>query len=202
MSEQIYFNQKEVNYINDSDFLLTKRKITSKVFNLLAKVQESAIPILQQHQDIIPEEVLAISGKISKGENYRSLPYLILDCPRFFKKEDIFAIRTMFWWGNYCSITFHLSGRFLKKYKSQLINNITNLRAIGNYYICINKTPWEYHFNEDNYLLLSLLSEEEVQSLIADKKFLKISTRIDFDQMTRLDKIVFEFINKVIMLLK
>jgi len=201
MSEQIYFNQKEVNYINDSDFLLTKRKITNKIFNLLAKVQESTIPILQQYQDTIPEEVLAISGKISKGENYRSLPYLVLDCPRYFNKEDVFAIRTMFWWGNYCSITLHLSGRFLKKYKSQLINNITNLRATGNLYICINKTPWEYHFDEDNYLLPSLLSEEEVQNLIADKKFLKISTRIDFDQMMLLDKIAVDFIKKVIKLL-
>ena len=49
----------------------------------------------------IPRGENAYSGKISRGENYRGLPYLILDYPAYFSQKDIFAFRTMFWWGHF-----------------------------------------------------------------------------------------------------
>ena len=54
--------------------------------------------------------IVQSTPKIAKGENYLQLPYVLLDYPRCFDKENIFAIRTMFWWGNFFSITLHLSG--------------------------------------------------------------------------------------------
>ena len=64
----------------------------------------------------LPEEVLIQSPKISRGENYNGLPYVMLDYPRCFGKEDVFAMRTMFWWGNFFSITWHLKGKYSKEY--------------------------------------------------------------------------------------
>ena len=43
--------------------------------------------------DFLPAEMLFHSPKISKGENYKGLPYVMLDYPRCFGKTDIFAIR-------------------------------------------------------------------------------------------------------------
>lgn len=202
MTGQIYFNQKEIDYLNDRDFLLTKRKITGKIFDLLARVQEKLIPQLNKHDQLIPAEVLSISGKISKGENYGSLPYLILDCPRFFQKEDVFAIRTMFWWGNYCSNTLHLQGKYLAMYKTNMINNISRLRTMGNYYICINKIPWEYHFEESNYLPINSLSDQDVRDFVQSKNFVKISSRINFDQLASIDQCSVDFVNNIIKFLK
>ena len=34
--------------------------------------------------------------------------------PAVFSKENIFAIRTMFWWGNFFSISLHVSGKYFK----------------------------------------------------------------------------------------
>ena len=58
----------------------------------------------------LPEAVIQSSPKITRGENYQLLPYVILDYPRCFQKEQVFAIRTMFWWGKGISITLHVSG--------------------------------------------------------------------------------------------
>ncbi|HQW24051.1 MAG TPA: hypothetical protein PLI47_12175, partial [Bacteroidia bacterium] len=33
------------------------------------------------------------SGKIFRGENYRGFPYVLLDCPRLFNRESVFAFR-------------------------------------------------------------------------------------------------------------
>ena len=63
------------------------------------------------------------SPKISKGENYKGLPWLVLDYPRYFNKEDIFAIRTLFWWGNFFSITLHISGKYKMRYEKKIIDS-------------------------------------------------------------------------------
>jgi hypothetical protein len=55
-------------------------------------------------------DIQCLNGKISRGENYQLLPYIILDYPSYFSRNNIFAVRTMFWWGNFFSITLHLSG--------------------------------------------------------------------------------------------
>ena len=62
--------------------------------------------------DRLPAEVAEISPKISKGENYNGLPYVMFDYPRFFTKENVFAVRTFFWWANYFSVTLHLKGEY------------------------------------------------------------------------------------------
>lgn len=55
-------------------------------------------------------------GKITKGENYRGLPYVIADYPRLFTPESVMAYRILFWWGHYFSCTWHLSGPALETF--------------------------------------------------------------------------------------
>ena len=56
----------------------------------------------------IPETELK-NGRVFKGEYYRDLPFVTLDFPRIFEKENVFAYRTMFW-----GVTF-LASRFICK---------------------------------------------------------------------------------------
>lgn len=197
MTEQIYFNPKEVNYIRDQDFLITKRKITDKIFSLLVGVQDTIAPILEKYSSKIPKKVLTIAGKISKGENYKDLPYLILDYPRYFKKHNTFAFRTMFWWGNYFSITLHLQGESLHLLKDNMINKIAYLGE-NNYYICINDTPWEYHFEQDNYIPLVSLPKERIEAIFQDHEFIKISTRIELEEFSQLNNKVADFVETML----
>jgi len=197
MTEQIYFNPKEVNYLRDQDFLITKRKITDKIFSLLVGVQDTLAPILENYQSKIPKKVLTIAGKISKGENYRDLPYLMLDYPRYFKKNDTFAFRTMFWWGNYFSITLHLQGESLHLFRDNMIRRIATWSQ-NNYYICINETPWEYHFEQDNYIPLVNLSEEKIEAILQKHEFIKISTRIGLEEFSQLNNKAVDFVETML----
>src|SRR5450755_2986522 len=56
------------------------------------------------------KEILETPPRISKGENYKGLPWVVLDYPRAFGRLDVLAVRTLFWWGNYFSVTLHLKG--------------------------------------------------------------------------------------------
>ena len=116
-------------------------------------------------------------GKISKGENYQQLPFVVLDYPKLFTDKSVFSFRTMFWWGNFFSITLHLGGRALENYRHNLIKNIDSLKNTG-IYICTNSTPWEYHYKKDNYVLIDEMENASLHEILENKDFIKLSRKI------------------------
>src|SRR5712671_4795594 len=110
-SAKIRLSQAEMELVNNADLILTKNAILKKAYRLLGNLQVEQQKYIMLHPSGLPAKVSASTFKISKGENYKELPYLVLDYPRLFEQENIFAVRTMFWWGNFFSITLHLSGR-------------------------------------------------------------------------------------------
>src|SRR5262245_6287586 len=148
---KIRLSEKEMDLLTNADWILTKNGLMHKVRRLLETLLEQQGNILQQAGQELPAPAFNISPKISKGENYLGLPYLILDQPKVFGKKNIFAIRTMFWWGNYFSTTLHLSGLYKNEYSSRLIFSRSALLKNG-FYVCIHPEEWVHHFEKDNYL--------------------------------------------------
>lgn len=52
-------------------------------------------------KQLIIEKVYRLFGQL----------YLILDYPGMLSTENIFAVRTLFWWGNIFSVSLHLSSK-------------------------------------------------------------------------------------------
>ena len=175
---KLNFDSTELAYLNDTDFLLTKIDIGFKIETLLGEVEKVLLPIIEQVD--WPQNVLVKSGKISKGEMYQGLPYYVLDFPRRFSKDEVFAFRTMCWWGNFFSATLHLSGSYLENSRDSLINHIESIRA-SDAFICVNSTPWEYHYQSDNYLQANKFERSELENLFTSKPFIKISYKWDLD---------------------
>src|SRR5689334_6032402 len=112
---KIMLSQKEMELVTRADWILTKNGIIKKVKQLFEELQEKQTEELKAHRSELPAAVFSFSPKISKGENYQGLPYLVLDHPRIFEKENILAVRTLFWWGNFFSTTLHVAGEYKKK---------------------------------------------------------------------------------------
>ena len=108
---KIRLSPEEEALVATTDWILTKNNVLQKIKQLLLALQSRQQDLLLPFNSL-PEEVLKSSPKISRGENYKGLPWLVLDYPRYFNKADVFAIRTLFWWGNFFSITLHLSGSY------------------------------------------------------------------------------------------
>jgi hypothetical protein len=98
---KIQFLPAEIELVSSPDIILTKNAILQKIKSFLEGFQLKQQDIIQRYLSHLPEEVLKISPKISRGENYKGLPWLVLDNPRYFQHNNIFAIRTMFWWGKF-----------------------------------------------------------------------------------------------------
>ena len=112
---KIALSAKELELVCNKEWILTKHAIVQKVITLFGRALEDMQQQVEQRIHGLPAAVNGQSPKISKGENFQSLPYVMLDYPRYFHKENTLAIRTFFWWGNFFSVTLHLSGEHKEK---------------------------------------------------------------------------------------
>ncbi|MGK7397712.1 MAG: hypothetical protein ACNS62_24270 [Candidatus Cyclobacteriaceae bacterium M3_2C_046] len=185
MPDPVLFSAKELNYLHDRDFLLTKQRITQKIFDLFIDTEKIIKRSIDEIDFDFPQSVLKKSGKVSKGENYKNLPYLVLDLPRYFTREGSFNFRIMFWWGHFFSATLMLSGNILDLYRKPLISNLQNL-IDNEFYFCHNHTPWEYDFQKENFILMKAENKELLKNYIYKREFVKFSQKTDLDNWHQL----------------
>jgi hypothetical protein len=166
---KIRLSAAETELISNAEVILTKNSIIKKTVLLLSEVREGLL-----NETSIKGYELAPSPKISKGENYSGLPYVILDYPRIAKDKNLFFIRSMFWWGNFFSSTLQLSGYYKMAYKIKLKEGYEALSE-QHYFIGVSDDPWMHHFGEDNYKKISSLSKETFAAILETAPHIKIA---------------------------
>ncbi len=181
---KIHLSEEELAMVQNAHWLLTKNRIIDKVMELFGELSGSFREMTGAQPALLPAEVLAVSPKISKGEKYRGLPYMMLDYPRLFGKEHIFAIRTMFWWGHYFSITLHLKGNYKTRYQPALQKHLRRLGEQG-FHIGIIDDEWEHDLSETNYTAITQLDEEAIRRILSRNDFCKLSVRISLLEWNR-----------------
>jgi len=178
---KIQLSDFEMELLNNSEWILTKNAIMKKAQQLLEQVQQNVSDYTTLNPGIFPAEVIAISPKISKGENYLGLPWLILDYPRHFDKENIFAIRTMFWWGHFFTTTLHLTGKYKERYGKSISRKYAAL-CTSDFYINVNEEQWHHHLEPENYLHVQNFSEDDLAGHIVQASFLKLAKKLSFSE--------------------
>ena len=198
---KITLSPHELQLVTNSDWILTKRVIIDKVFRFFGDVCEEMKGIIGEEKAWLPATVINSEPKIYKGENYRQLPYVLMDYPRCFDTTNAFALRTMFWWGNFFSITLHLGGHYKKMFEQHLLNNEQAIRK-GNYFICINDDQWQHHFEAENYLPVSSLTKENVRDIINNRQFIKLSLQYSLQQWDEMPDLLERSFYEMLQLLK
>lgn len=176
---KIQLSAVEMELVNNTEWIFTKHLIIQKVYQLFGKLNEDYKKIIFQEQEFLPDALKKSGGKISKGENYKGLPYVILDYPAIYSKENIFAIRTMFWWGHFFSISLQLSGENFNVFKN-VFRNMQFLKE-NNFSLCVNETQWEHDFHPSNFKNIKDLKKDEIETL-SKKEFFKIGKKIELNE--------------------
>jgi hypothetical protein len=172
---KVSLSKDEWDLVNNAQILLTKNEIIRKVYAMFG---ELAAEYASCCKGVLPDEVLVKQPKIARGENYEGLPYVMLDYPRRFLKEDTLAIRTFFWWGNFFSITLQLSGSFYQMLMPCLLE-AADKELLSDWYIGINENSWLHHFEETNYVLCKSV---DVKQVMQSRKTLKLAKKIPLNE--------------------
>jgi hypothetical protein len=176
---KIGLSPKELEMVTDAGLILTKNAIIAKVYALFGVLNEEYSILLNKYP-VLAEDIGPRSPKISKGEQYEELPWVMLDHPRNYQGEDAFGIRSFFWWGNYCSITLQLSGSYQQKYAPVLQQN---LAGSNDWFIGVGTDRWQHHFRADNYQPFTAWKGE-----LATLPFIKLAKKIPLQEWDKLDQ--------------
>lgn len=170
------------------DWILTKNEVMRKIREMLEQLQVTYEAHALSHADAGSRPWLEVSPKVSRGENYRGLPWLVLDYPRYFRGEDMVAVRTMFWWGEHFSVTLLMAGAPMKACAEKLKGSYAVFRRHG-YHYCVHPSPWEHHFEADNYIPFGNMTAAAFRRHISETAFFKAGKRFpvgDFDDLPSL----------------
>ena len=171
---KVMLSASQLAMANDKHIILTKQAIIQKAAALFTE----QIPFISNcfREVLMTDDTLILAApKISKGENYNGFPYVIMDYPAYFSKENIFALRTMFWWGSFISITLHLKGSYKKMYAAKILNKLT---ADSDFYISVGADEWQHHFEEDNFKKNSSITHD-LKIQIENSSFFKIALKYE-----------------------
>src|ERR1700722_15897376 len=114
---KVRLSAEEMRLVTDPAWILTKNSVMGKVVAMFAELSGE---IRGGHEK---------EPKISRGENYKGLPWVMLDYPRVFGREDVYAIRLFFLWGYAFSVTLHLKGEYMRVFLPGIMERREELAA-------------------------------------------------------------------------
>lgn len=185
----------EMELVQNSSWILTKRGIIDKVYQIFGWLATDFEVNLRRNKDQLPNEILTIAPKISKGENYHELPYVVLDFPRLYDKENSVAVRNFFWWGNYFSSHLYLKGIYKEQWQTKIIECYPFLSS-NEYYVCINNTEWDFRFEQNNFKAVRDLQQDELKSIVESHPFIKLARFISLEKWDRVPAFLTDSFNK------
>lgn len=200
---KISLSAEETALVLDPGWILTKRSVMEKVGDVLGQVSE-AYRDRASFSASLPAELTLRFPKLSRGENYQGLPYLMLDYPAVFDKEHVFAVRTFFWWGHYVSLTLHLKGSYQRRFLPGILRGLEETSSGGGgsvapdalgtvsadtWYVAVTDNEWSHTIPGGDYARFPTLSEAQRQAL-AHHPFFKIATFIPLDRWDMLESLL------------
>lgn len=194
---KIHLSAEELSLVQNAGWLLTKNTIIEKVYSLFGDIAHRVRDDLQADAAVLLPEVLIPSPKISKGENYGGLPWVMLDYPRLFNRQHAFAIRILFWWGHFFSVTLHLKGVYKERYQQNLLANLP-LLAARQFYLCVSGNEWRHEFEEDNYQPLSQLNSSAVEKILLANDFCKLSAKILLPEWNQSKELIIDLYETIV----
>lgn len=177
----VKLSNAELSLACDANIILTKNRIIEKLYLLFGELSTQLPQQAVTRRHSLSPEIYVQSAKIYKGEKYVELPYVLLDYPRCFKREDVLAVRHFFWWGNFFSVTLHLAGKYAEQYGETILKNLYR-QENEPWFICVNEDQWQHHFEQDNFMEVHNSKYDEQLLLLKKNNFIKVAQRLPLQQ--------------------
>ena len=160
---RIILTKHQLDFARSSEYPLTKHAIIQNIVQLFEELGQS---LQSSGWESSPKEY-----KITRGENYQLMPYVVLDYPQLKVNQFNLVTRTLFWWGHYCSLNLIIHKdlvndgiiEFNEPLYVQNNNQLWNNNVFEGYQLSetLNKSSIE----ADYIRLVKLVKIEEIDSL-------------------------------------
>ncbi len=173
----------ELKIITDDVFLKKKEIILQKIIKYFNNIsielkKEFSVNNINSYWNF------NLAPKISRGEKYNELPYIVLDYPSYFKKEDICSFRIIFLWANQFSCNLVLKGKPLIEFEKKIKKKYIFFKNEG-YVLNYNKSLWVHEVENLDPNSSDLMN----YSFRSKNAYLKISKSLPLKNLIELQQI-------------
>jgi hypothetical protein len=195
----ISLTPEEFTVLSDRDFMPRKQQVCLKVEQLLGDLQQRLEPAVQTQAGVLPAAVAQTPGKLSKGENYQSYAYRLLDYPRVFSGEDMFNFRSMMLWGHPFGFHLMLAGQ----YREALLPQLLARRGLldEGFLLSAQPQPWIWEPQPTQQPVFAQLDDETALRLTGERAFFKLSVYLPLARWAELPAFGLEVWQKLLPLL-
>ena len=162
----------ELELVSNVDWIHAKNSILLKTAEIMGDVANHLQSAYRQPNQCMPAW-LKQSPKISRGEVYEELPWLMLDYPREFQREDWLAIRHFFSWGRGFTVSLLLRGKYVDRALDCWKSHWMLWRELGFTQVVIDD-PWKHRADPAYETSLAALSFEKAEEIVRQHGFIQI----------------------------
>ncbi|MFI5171920.1 MAG: hypothetical protein ACHQFW_05990 [Chitinophagales bacterium] len=170
------FDAAETSLMFNPDVFLLKRQVNQKIYVLFEQIKIRLKDTSEHKQFSFPDNTDITTGKISQGENYQGCPWIMLDFPRLFTKHEIFAFRTLFWYGHFFTCSILCSGGIAKNKMRSLIGNVKLLHG-SEVFFSNHSDAWLHDINDIQFIKVEELAGADIEKHVAETGYFKLSSK-------------------------
>lgn len=174
----LMLTREELDLALDTRVFFLKDQVLRKIRGLLEQTARD----LSALKPAVPLGVQPGIPKISRGENYQLMPYLVLDFPRYAEGDNLYLFRTMFWWGHYFISSLIVSGEPLSQNRTRAGQQCQSLSWREDILFCVATTPWHHDADPDNLQSFASLGAEALDQRLQRQEFVKLSRILPLDR--------------------
>lgn len=180
MNLDYQLSPKEFSIFLDDQFMPLKQKVWGKLEGILSLLADKELPLIQELGGNLNIDLSVPGPKISKGENYNSYSYRVLDFPRVLEKKDMFLYRAMVLWGHPIGFHLILSGKYQEAFAEKLVLGLHTLPFEVKY--AQHDTPWIWEAGADGWL--DMTDDQWINP--TERQFFKLSSFIPLGAYPRI----------------
>lgn len=207
MSE-IQLSEAEFSILSDRTHFEIRERLNAKINQLLLELKQELSKVHQQTPAGLTGKGWISEAKLSRGENYKGLPYRVLDYPAHFSRAHTFLFRALVLWGHHLSFHLILTGDFITEFGPRLSAGFADLTG-SHFHLSQQASPWEWELDATSHLALSALSPEQFHEQVTqgiplsenDTRFVKLSRSLDLNEYARLPQVGSETLGLLLELL-
>lgn len=181
------FTKAEIDFLGNAQLIEEKNRLQLQLIEMLAKFGEELQSEFNESFRLSPP------AKVNRGEHYKGLPYLVMDYPRIFSKANVFAFRSLFWWGNFISCTLHLKGEFQTDFKTEVFGILERLKGSESHpaFVSFRGNEWNHNLQTEDYQKVKHFDAESLENY-SELPFIKIACLLPIEKLSEMEDF-FEF---------
>jgi hypothetical protein len=179
--DPVNFSSEEADILKEREFFYARKALKDKLRRLFEGLREALLPHMEDSSRwVAPQGLDSRFGHLASGEYYQDLPYVYLDFPKHFSKQEIFAFRWMAWWGHHFFFAFISQGPCMETHRERLLQGWDQYCQAG-LFLGLSEDLWDWRAEPGLVSPVVPATKEAASRLLGKHPFLKLLRVIAFD---------------------